>query len=451
MLGKSPNQSQKNLFQPLLLDFINLDHELVLLSKEIDWSVFDEEFSDHYSETGAPAKPIRLMVGLLILKQIFDYGDETLMPAWVGNPYFQYFCGEAHFQWNIPCDPSDLVHFRKRIGEKGIEKILAQSIKVHGKDALSDEIVFDTTAQEKNITYPTDTKLRVKIIKKCNKIAIAEQVEQRRSYKREVKRLLITTRFSNHPKRKKEARKAAKRIKIIAGRLVRELERKIPQDRMWKYKPGLDLFNRVLSQKKEDKNKVYSLHEPDVACIAKGKAHKPYEFGSKVSLAITRNTNIIVAAVDFEGNPHDTKTIAPTLEQYERLTGQRAKIVIADRGYRGRKTVNGTQIVIPDSGQGKTGYEKTKSRKQFRRRAAIEPVISHMKHQYRMDRNYLSGKLGDKINVMMAAAAFNFKSRINKILHPLFWALEFIVLGAWGKLKFGLNSILFAQFGVVKD
>ena len=451
MLGKSPNQDQKNLFQPLLKDFINMENELVLLSEKIDWHFLEESFSDLYSETGTPAKPIRLMSGLLILKQIFDYGDETLMPAWVGSPYFQYFCGEAHFQWEFPCDPSDLVHFRKRIGANGIEKILAQSIKIHGKDAMSDEVIFDTTAQEKNITYPTDTKLRVKIIKKCNQIAKAEGINQRRSYKREVKRHLIVTRFSNHPKRKKAAKKSAKRIKIIAGCLLRELDRKMPEGSKWKYALRLDLFKRVLAQKKEDKNKIYSLHEPDVACIAKGKAHKPYEFGSKVSLAITRNTNIIVAAVDFAGNPHDTKTVAPTLEQYERLVGKKAKIVIADRGYRGRKMINTSQIIIPDNSQGKTVYEKTKARKRFRRRAAIEPVISHMKHQYRMGRNFLSKKAGDKINVMMAASAFNFKSWMNKMAQKLSCAIQFVLLMAGWKAELELQTVYNREWWVVKD
>ena len=451
MIGKSPDQNQKNLFQPLLKDFINMEQELVLLSGTIDWNYFEKEFCDLYSTTGSPSKPIRLMTGLLILKQIYDYGDETLMPAWVGSPYFQYFCGEAHFQWDLPCDPSDLVHFRKRIGAEGVENILSQSIKIHGKDSISDEIIIDSTAQEKNITYPTDTKLRVKIIKKCNKIARNEGIDQRRSYTREVKELLIKTRFSNHPLRKKAGKKAAKRIKIIAGRLVRELERKIDSGRLGFYRGSLDLFNRVLAQQREDKNKIYSLHEPEVACIAKGKVHKPYEFGSKVSIAITKTTNIIVAAVDFKGNPHDNQTLASTLEQHARLTGKKPKIAITDRGYRGKKIVLGTEIVLPDNSNGKTNYEKVKARKRFRRRAAIEPVISHMKHQYRMKRNFLSKKLGDKINVMMAAAAFNFKSWMNKRNDELFLALKFLVRWIFYCQILRLCQKDCAEMRVVKD
>jgi IS5 family transposase len=414
MIGHSPEQNQKNLFQPLLKEFIDLQHELVLLSDKIDWKTFEKEFVGLYSNTGSPAKPIRLMAGLLILKQLYDLGDETIIPAWISNPYMQYFCGEAHFQWQQPCDPSDLVHFRKRIGPKGIERIFAVSISIHGSSAQSDEICVDTTAQEKNITYPTDVKLQIKIIKGCQKIAMKENLTQRQSYQRTVKKLLLLNRFSHHPTKRKQGLKAQRKIKTIAGRVVRELQRKLPQEKMQAYEQQLGIYKQVLNQKRHDTNKVYSLHEPEVACIAKGKIHKPYEFGSKVALAITKHSNIIVAAVNFTGNPHDIKTLEATLNQHELLTGHRAKAAIVDRGFRGRKMFNGTQIISPDNSIGKTGKQKRNSRIRFKRRAAIEPVISHMKHNFGMIKNYLKGSIGDQINPMMAAAAFNFKSWLNK-------------------------------------
>ncbi len=423
MIGKSPIQAQQNLFQPLLKEFIDIRHELVILTEEINWKELEEDFSSLYSNTGTPAKPIRLMCGLLILKQIYNLGDETLIPAWISNPYMQYFCGEAHFQWQQPCDPSDLVHFRKRIGEKGIEKIFAQSIRIHGKSGKSDELNVDTTAHEKNITFPTDTKLRRKIINKCVAIARKENIELRQSYKFIVKECLLKSRFSHHPKRKKQARAAQRKIKNIASRLVRELYRKLPPDKVSNYENDLQLFSRVLAQQQNDSNKIYSLHEPTVSCIAKGKSHKPYEFGSKASIATTQNGNIIVAAVSFQGNPHDSKTLDKTLEQHERVTGVQAKSVNVDRGYPGPKTVRGAQIIRPNAGNHNTPYQKQKMRSRFRRRASIEPVISHMKHHYRMLINYLKGVAGDAINLMMSAAAFNFKSRINKIRQELFFAL----------------------------
>jgi len=427
MIGKSPDKTQKDLFQPLLSEFINLQHELVLLSEKINWKEFENEFSPLYSSTGTPSIPIRTMCGLLILKQLHNLGDETIMEAWVRDPYMQYFCGEAHFQHKGPCDPSDLVHFRKRIREKGIEKIFQQSILIHGRDAQQDEICVDTTAQEKNITFPTDVKLQIKIIKKCNAIADEEGIVQRRSYKRKVKELLLQSRFASHPKRKKQARKAQRKIKTIAGSLVRELERKLNSDSQERHQHDLNLFKKVLLQQRSDKNKIYSLHETEVACIAKGKAHKQYEFGSKVSIAITKTSGIIVSALSFKGNPHDSTTISPTLDQHEKLTGKRAKIAIVDRGYPAR-IINGTQVIKPTNGKGKTVYEKQKARKRFRRRASIEPTISHMKHQYRMIKNYLKGSFGDRINAMMAAAAYNFKKWMNKNRKDFLWLFYFLLL-----------------------
>lgn len=429
MIGKSPDRTQKDLFQPLLSEFINLEHTLVLLAEKINWKELEEEFGSLYSSTGTPSKPIRMMCGLLILKQLHNLGDETIMQAWVRDPYMQYFCGEAHFQHKGPCDPSDLVHFRKRIGEKGIEKIFRQSILIHGRDARQDEICVDTTAQEKNITFPTDVKLQIKIIKRCSKIADEEGIVQRRSYKRKTKELLLQSRFSNHPKRKKQAHKAQRKIKTIANVLVRELERKLNSGSLQKHRADLDLFKKVLLQKRSDSNKIYSLHETEVACIAKGKAHKQYEFGSKVSIALTKTTGIIVGALSFKGNPHDSLTISPTLDQHEKLTGTRASVAIVDRGY-AAKMINGTQVIKPTNGKGKTVYEKQKARKRFRRRAAIEPTISHMKHQYRMLKNYLKGSFGDRINVMMAAAAFNFKKWMNKTRNKFLWLLYFLIFKA---------------------
>lgn len=426
MLGKTGSQNQKNMFQLLLKEFINMEHELVLLADNIQWKKMEEEFAPLYSKTGTPSKPIRLMAGLLILKQLYDLGDETIMEAYVRDPYMQYFCGEAHFRWDFPCDPSDLVHFRKRIGEKGIEFIFKQSVLLFGKKAQEEEICVDTTAQEKNITFPTDTKLQIKIIKKCNKIAKAEGIEQRQTYTRKTKELLLQSRFSSHPKRKKQAKKAQRKIKTIATRLVTELERKLSSSSIEKYSDELTQFKRVLNQKRGDSNKIYSLHEPDVACIAKGKASKPYEFGSKVSIARTKNSGIIVGVKSFKGNPHDSQSIESTLDQHEIVTGIRAKTAIVDRGYP-KKMINGTQILKPENGKAATAYEKRKNRKRFRRRAAIEPTISHLKHQYRMGRNYLKGIIGDQINAMMAATAWNFKKWMREMSHS-FLCLIFLLL-----------------------
>jgi len=424
MIGKSPQQNQKNIFQPLLKEFINPNHELVVLARRIPWKEFEDEFKDLYSNLGQPAKPVRLMVSLLILKQLYNLGDETLMPEWVRDPYFQYFSGEAVFQWTYPCDPSDLVHFRKRIGSEGVDKILEVSVRMQGKkDIRSKAVLVDTTAQEKNITYPTDTKQYRKIIEKCVKISSKEGIVLRQSYKRTVKNLMLQQRFSHHPKRKKQADKARRKLKTIAGRLVRELRRKLPKENLGNYLEKLDLFQRVINQKQTDKNKIYSLHEVDVACIAKGKAHKKFEFGSKVAFAVLPKTNIVVGVVNFQGNPNDSQTLEKTLQHGEKITGKNFDTAIVDRGFRGKKKIEDTQVVLPDNGKGLTIYQKRKKRKQCKSRAAIEPVIGHIKHDHRMLRNFLKGTTGDQMNATLAAAAFNFKRLLRKIKDEILWLL----------------------------
>ena len=205
MIGKSDNQNQHNFFQPLLKDFINLGHELVLLSEKIDWNHFEKEFSIYYSHTGKPAMAMRLMVGSLMLKRIYNLGDETLCAAWIRDPYMQYFCGMVHFEHKFPCDPSDFVHFRKRIGKQGVEKIFAYSVLLHGKSALESQTLSDTTVAENNTTFPTDAKLAKRIIDKCNTIASKQGIEQRQTYVRTSKQLLRENSQQKAPKTEKES------------------------------------------------------------------------------------------------------------------------------------------------------------------------------------------------------------------------------------------------------
>jgi transposase, IS5 family len=281
-------------------------------------------------------------------------------------------------------------------------------------------VLIDTTVQEKNITFPTDTKLHKKIIDKCNSIAEKEGIKQRQTYKRTVKQLMIDQRFRNHPKRKKKANAAARKIKTIAGRLVRELERKLPEYQLIYYQDVIGIFNKILSQERNDKNKIYSIHEPDVKCIAKGKEAKPYEFGNKSSIVKTKNSGIIVGAMAFKENAYDGDTLEPQLAQVGDLIEKRPKVGIVDRGFRGKKQVAGTQIVIPKPlPKSASKYQRQKIRKQFRARAGIEPVIGHLKHDHRMLRNYLKGTLGDSINTILAATAFNLKKRLNQIKEEL--------------------------------
>jgi transposase, IS5 family len=417
MLAKAANNSQLG-FYTTFEEQLNHRHALYQLEQEINWQLFEDSFAELYSDEGRPAKPIRLMVSLLMLKHIRNVSDEAIVEQWSENVYYQYFSGEKVFACGAPCEASELVHFRNRIGEKGIELILQESIRVNGKDGQEQEAVTDSTVQEKNITYPTDNKLHRKIIKKCIALAEKQGIELRQTYTRTLKKMLLEQRFRNHPENKGRAKKADRKVKTIAGRLVRELGRKLPPNL---YQDILNLFKKILIQSKNDTHKIYSIHEPHVQCMSKGKEHKKYEFGSKVSIITTKNSGVIIGAINIEKNVHDSKTLQPAIEQQQRLTGITIKNNYVDRGYRGIKEILGTRIIIPDTpGKSRSSYEKQKLRKGFKRRAAIEPKISHLKQDHRLSRNFYKGIKGDNINVMLAASGMNFKRRMNKWkLNPL--------------------------------
>jgi len=416
MVGKTEKNPQLNIFRTPLKQFIDLERDICLLADKIDWDTVCKDFSGYYKDFGRPSVPLRRMIGLVLLKYMNNLSDEVVVERWMENPYWQYFTGEVFFQTEKPFDPSEFVHFRKRIGEKGAERLLKLSIDLFGKEAKEKEVLIDTTVQEKNITFPTDTKLQKKIIDKCNTIAETEDIQLRQSYKRTIKQLMIDQRFRNHPKRKKKAIAAARKIKTIAGRLLRDLERKMTDDQLAFYGRKLEIFHQILNQQINTKNKIYSIHEPHVKCIAKGKEAKPYEFGNKSSIVKTRNSGIIVGALAFNENVYDADTLEPQLEQVERVAGYQPKVAIVDRGFRGKNQVFDTQIFTPKPlPASATNYQKHKARKRFRSRAGIEPVIGHLKHDHRMIRNYLKGEMGDKVNTIMAGTAFNLRKMLLRI------------------------------------
>jgi Transposase DDE domain./Transposase domain (DUF772). len=415
-------QRKQMSFYTTFAEQLNHKHPLYTLAEKINWQLFEEAFAKHYrKDFGRPAKEIRLMVALLILKHIRSISDESVVEQWSENSYYQYFSGKERFTATAPCEASELVHFRHRIGEEGIELIFKESIRVNGKDGEEDRGTTDTTVQEKNITYPTDNKLYRKIISKCIAIADKEQIGLRQSYRCTLKKLSLQQRLRNNVKGKKAARKADRKVKTIAGRLVRELGRKLPSG---EHTNTLTLFNKVLSQKREDKNKVYSLHEPHVHCISKGKAHKKYEFGSKVSITTTAKSGVIIGALNLPKNDYDGHTLDAALEQQQRLSGRTLKELFVDRGYRGVTEVRGTKIHSPKPfTKSLTETQKRKLKDGFARRAAIEPRIGHLKSDHRLSRNFYKGLVGDNINVMLAASAMNFKRRMNiwKYFLPWLW------------------------------
>lgn len=247
------------------------------------------------------------------------------------------------------------------MGESRMERILKVSIDLFERKEIQEKhVLVDTTVQEKNITYPTDTKLQKRIIEKCRDMADKEGIVMRQSYKRTLKPLMIDQRFRDHPKRRKKANAAARKIKVIAGRVVRDLERKMTEQQLEKYAHNLGLFYRVLNQQQKDGNKIYSLHETEVRCIAKGKEAKKYEFGNKVSLVKIMKSGIIVGALSFKENLYDADTMEQQLEQGERLTGKLPDTASASRGYRGKKSVLGVHKQIPSSLKRKTAIIRNK-------------------------------------------------------------------------------------------
>ena len=287
MYRPAKSSAQTSLFSSLE-EQLNHKHSLYMLANKINWNVFETEFSKPFNKKmGAPNKPIRLMTGLIILKHVRNVSDESVVEQFQENAYYQYFCGEQFFTTKRPCDPSELVHFRHLIGEAGMDLILKESIRVnddHDKQGPTGcgTVFLDTTVQEKNITFPTDAKLANKIIEQVQKIVDEHDIPQRQSYKRTLKEIHRDQRFRNHPKNARKARKADRKLKTIAGRLVREAERNLADRNLLDtYKEKISLYERVLKQKRNDKDKVYSLHEPEVKCIGKGKERKKYEFATR--------------------------------------------------------------------------------------------------------------------------------------------------------------------------
>jgi len=367
--------------------------------------------------------PIRKAFPASELKSLRNLSDEEVVVFWSENPYAQDFCGELELQWGLPCDASELTHFRKRIGTGGAEKILAATIKLHGERAKEKEVVVDTTVQEKNITFPTDTKLAAKIVRGGVKMARRHGVKLRQSFERTVPKLLAAQRGRRTKGGAARARKAVRRLKTIAGRVVRQLDAGVPQesrDRRW-----VETAKKILSQKRSDSGKIYSLHEPEVYCVSKGKEHKKYEFGAKASVVVGKNGGVILGAYSLPENDYDGHALEPTLKQVERVAGYRPTVAIGDKGFRGQSHCGETEVVTPGRGKkNASAYEKRKARKRFRRRAAIEPKIGHLKSDFRLDRNFLKGQVGDAINLLLAAAASNLSLWMRQVLLRLVWALR---------------------------
>jgi len=428
MVRKSASRTQANLFYGSLINMLDENDPLIALADAIDWRRIEKELEKYYDHSnGRPGKPIRLMAGLLMLKQLENLSDEDVVLQWKRNPYYQYFCGMNDYCSSLPCDSTELVKFRQRITQKGVDVIFSASVALHSEAAEEKRVIIDTTAQEKNVTYPTDGKLAIKIINRLHKIAKREGIPLRRTYIKEIKGHRITLRFFRHPKKKKKAVSAMKRLRTIAKILIRDLDRHFDDKQHKRYSEEFYLFMRVLLQKRTSRNKIYSLHESHIYAMAKGKDHKSYEYGTKASIVSTYTKGIIVGVAAHDINQHDSKTLEAALKHAHTNRVTTIEEAVCDRGYRGTKEVGKTKISIPGVHLKRdTEEQKEAKRAKFRRRAAVEPIIGHVKHDHRMARNYLKGFIGDQINLLMAACAWNLKKWMNSFIHALFFTILYM-------------------------
>ena len=438
-------------FRARLDGMIDLNHPLAVLATRLPWSQLEAELSPIWrrqtrdgivedggqllpesggvlnaagvSVAGRPRLSIRFLCSLLYLKHAFNLSDEALVERWSENVVWQHFSGLDYYEPRLPCDATQIGRFRRAIGEAGILLILKATIDTAVlinaiKPAEFERIIVDTTVQEKAISYPVDARLleiaRHKIVshaKRCGMVL-------RQTFAKEGKTLRRKAGGYAHAKQFKRLARAVKRQRTIVGKLIREVRGKLDSCAfdassspltLASFNTLLERADRIRTQQRKDKHKLYALHAPEVECISKGKARNRYEFGVKVSLAITHKHGLIVGAKRFTGNPFDGHTLAAQITQCNGLiesSGKAVKQAFVDLGYRGVDADNpGVHVVH----RGRIKSMSKTQRKQLKRRQAIEPTIGHVKHDNRMIRCHLQGSTGDALHAIACAAGYNIR------------------------------------------
>jgi transposase, IS5 family len=416
-MAKPRDDRQKDLLRPALDQVIDLGHPLVRLAQRIDWGFLDRRFSSVCTAgDGRPPLPTRLVAGLLILKHMHSLSDEGLCARWLENPYYQFFCGELSFCHRLPFDRSSLTHWRQRLGEDELVALIQESLAVaHKTGALAtrdlERVVVDTTVQPKAIAHPTDARLCHRALEKLVELARRHGVPLRQSYRRLAKRAAIMVGRYSHAHQFKRARRALKFLRTRLGRVIRDIRRKIAGNPALteRFADLLALAVRVRFQDHRQRGpKVYALHAPEVECIGKGKARAPYEFGCKVSIATPatkpKGGQFVLHAKALHGTPFDGHTLGPVVAELEQLTGVETRRIHVDKGYRGHNHKQKFRVWIT----GQARRVTAQIRREMKRRAAVEPVIGHLKAAHRMGRNHLKGRDGDRTNAILAAAGYNF-------------------------------------------
>jgi IS5 family transposase len=438
-------EPQGDLFRVELIDLVNMRHPLVLLADQIPWDDFDEAFEPLYCpDNGRCGIATRLMVGLHYLKHAYGLSDEETVAKWVENPYWQYFCGSKWFEYELPINPSSMTHWRKKIGEAGAEEMLAGTIKAGLKSGVIKKSSFkrvnvDTTVQEKAVAFPTDAKLYNRMRGKLVKAANENDVPLRQSYARLGKRSLLMVSRYRHARQAKRAKRELKKLRNYLGRVARDIERKISGDAAKEalFDELLAMARRLFNQKRNDKNKLYSIHAPETECISKGKAHKKYEFGVKVGVVTTSGDNFVIGMKALHGNPYDGHTLEACVEQAGRLTGKELDgEVFVDRGYRKHDYEGPAKVHIVGKGIKRA---KRSLRKWLKRRSAIEPLIGHMKTDGKLGRNHLAGIEGDKVNAVLCGCGQNLRKLLARVsFFPIFSRL----LSAFNQVDYLIRDVL---------
>lgn len=434
-------------FRARLDQMIDLKHPLAVLSSRMPWDQIEADLAPSVarkdregvaivggdlfgttlaiagggvSKAGRPRLSIRLMASLLYLKHAYNLSDEDLVERWSQDVVWQYFSGQTYYEPKLPCDATQVGRFRTAIGEAGVETLLKATIDTAVttkavRPAEFERIIVDSTVQEKAIAHPVDSRLLEIARGKVVQAAKFAGIGLKQTFVKEGKELRRKAGGYAHAKQFRRLRRTVKRQRTILGIVLREINRKLTTataespTTITRLKTLLERAERIRTQQPKDKNKLYALHAPEVECIAKGKARKPYEFGVKASIAVTHKSGLMVGARTFPGNPYDGHVLNQQLEQTTILledTGRAPKQVVVDLGYRGVDKDNpGVEIIH----RGKYKSLTKQQRRWLKRRQAVEPAIGHLKSDNRMDRCWLPGQLGDALHAVLCAAGYNIR------------------------------------------
>src|SRR6202795_2180037 len=419
---KPQDSGTQDLFRAKLKNIINVQHELVRLGELIDWERLEVHFAPYYREAGRPGLPIRLVVGLHLLKHIEGLSDEAVCGRWERDPYMQYFCGEEYFQHAFPLERSGMTHFRKRVGEQALETLLQETLAAaYRAGALSvratEAVAVDTTVQEKAIAHPTEHGLLLAAIQQVGAQGKKAGLRLRQSYVRVARHAAMKTGRYLHAQQKKRARRQLKFMRVRLRRLIRDVRRKmervpaLSERTVKRLDSAIDRTWHIAHQKHGDKGYLYSWHAPEVECISKGKVRAPYEFGCKVSIATNlhpaKGGHFILQARALHGNPYDGHTLKTALDDVRDTVGRSPLRVAVDQGYKGHRLTGHPHTAVYITGQKRGVTDKIK--RWLKRRAVVEPIIGHAKNDGLLGRNWLKGRTGDRCNALLAAAGFNLR------------------------------------------